>query len=735
MGILTRKPKQETQGRDSARPHRRTSHLKATDARKAVPSQPTSSPYLSSSTRRSFPNATEIEDDEYRHIASRVLIAAYTLERKANDCFDKWYDVESDTQTTAESIAEFDTRLNVQQVLKTAWKFKEISGYSLITIQFIGGDPDLSTPIENPAGIASISAVQKKDVQKMVVDTEPTSDTYGQVLHYEIDRPKGNSTERIKVHASRCIHWVRPSIDNSLEGASFFQGMYNALQCYDNMMYAVGETMWQNVSPFRVLKLPDWIYEHYDETEQDAIIDEAMTEFQDLNCKQTWALLPGYEIEVVDTDKGMNIQPHLDFIENQLSAAGIPKYLMQGIPQGKLTGSEINRDEYYKIIENEQQNDIEHILLQLHGIGFVTGDIKPEADYSYLWTALKSMSRKELAEIEQIEINNAFKQSITVKQWVEAGMKVSFVDGEIVVTDPEGNNFEVEQDSTSPRKHAHPPRVAIGTDKKGSPGYEEANEKVGIDTKIYERMLKKAITPNMLEWETEWIEQFSKMFDTYMNTDSAADVQKILVDFEVDNPKLKAAMKKEYRKMFERAGDEHNNLMIAEGFYEFSTTFDPADVEAMKWLESQADLRYTKTVRVINDQIKEGLNELLSKGISVRNEADISKLLRKLETNIATSFSKYDGKLATMIRTETAKIVMESRVTSYEQNGVETVEILVSSDACPICQELVGSIYHVSGPNPEALPPAHGIVPVHPNCTCDMIPIIAGIGPLSGEVR
>ena len=186
-------------------------------------------------------------------------------------------------------------------------------------------------------------------------------------------------------------------------------------------------------------------------------------------------------------------------------------------------------------------------------------------------------------------------------------------------------------------------------------------------------------------------------------------------------------MLKSMQEIYAAGGTEHNDLMIDQGIYEIGTTFDPNDAQAQKWINNQADIQFVNTNETIDRNIKQALNDILTKGISVSTQADAKRLLRTMQSSIAETFDKYNtNNLRTMIRTETARMVVESRLDSYEQEQITIVEILVSPTADEECQVLVGNQYWLQGPNPDDLPPAHGVVPVHPNCTCDLIPVIPG---------
>lgn len=75
-----------------------------------------------------------------------------------------------------------------------------------------------------------------------------------------------------------------------------------------------------------------------------------------------------------------------------------------------------------------------------------------------------------------------------------------------------------------------------------------------------------------------------------------------------------------------------------------------------------------------------------------------------------------------LARTETIRAHAEGTLNSFEEAGIEGVEVQSEfstagdESVCPECEELEGQVYSVSE--------AHGIIPVHPNCRCAWLPVV-----------
>jgi len=76
----------------------------------------------------------------------------------------------------------------------------------------------------------------------------------------------------------------------------------------------------------------------------------------------------------------------------------------------------------------------------------------------------------------------------------------------------------------------------------------------------------------------------------------------------------------------------------------------------------------------------------------------------------------------TIARTETISAHAEASLNSYEEAGIEGVDVEAEfstagdEQVCPECQDLEGKVM--------SLDDARGLIPIHPNCRCAYIPVI-----------
>lgn len=74
-----------------------------------------------------------------------------------------------------------------------------------------------------------------------------------------------------------------------------------------------------------------------------------------------------------------------------------------------------------------------------------------------------------------------------------------------------------------------------------------------------------------------------------------------------------------------------------------------------------------------------------------------------------------------LARTETIAAHADATLNSYEEAGIDGVEIVgefvtAKENVCPECEELEGNEYSIQD--------ARGVIPVHPNCRCAWVPIV-----------
>lgn len=97
-----------------------------------------------------------------------------------------------------------------------------------------------------------------------------------------------------------------------------------------------------------------------------------------------------------------------------------------------------------------------------------------------------------------------------------------------------------------------------------------------------------------------------------------------------------------------------------------------------------------------------------------------------------TSFTTVDGKelpldfyAETVTRTKTSTARIQAHSNTYDEAGVNLVEVVGASDPCPICGSYQNIVFSTDGKD-DRFPhvDVQNIFPLHPNCRCSIIPYV-----------
>ena len=101
-------------------------------------------------------------------------------------------------------------------------------------------------------------------------------------------------------------------------------------------------------------------------------------------------------------------------------------------------------------------------------------------------------------------------------------------------------------------------------------------------------------------------------------------------------------------------------------------------------------------------------------------KGSVSNRLKGQEnSNLPTGDIELKVRALKIARTETIAVSNEGALLGYEDSGVvEKSEFYAALDerVCPDCNALHGKVYKLAD--------SHGVIPVHPNCRCVMLPVV-----------
>ena len=111
------------------------------------------------------------------------------------------------------------------------------------------------------------------------------------------------------------------------------------------------------------------------------------------------------------------------------------------------------------------------------------------------------------------------------------------------------------------------------------------------------------------------------------------------------------------------------------------------------------------------DMLKAKIDTLLQQGMIQGKGA------RQLAVNIRKEFNVTTFQSERLMRTELARIQIETQKESYMRNGFEEYEFIANSGCCDACQALNGKVFKV-----KKMMPGENAAPIHPNCRCSTAP-------------
>lgn len=129
----------------------------------------------------------------------------------------------------------------------------------------------------------------------------------------------------------------------------------------------------------------------------------------------------------------------------------------------------------------------------------------------------------------------------------------------------------------------------------------------------------------------------------------------------------------------------------------------------IEWMRDKPAVIRNEVVDVIQQGISAG------KAAGFRKNADGSYPSDTIAKDIQDLVGNYKSDAATISRTETARCYFNGEKDRYAETGVEYVQWMAADDCCDFCEPYRGKIMPLSEcPS----------VPLHPNCRCDIRPIL-----------
>ena len=130
--------------------------------------------------------------------------------------------------------------------------------------------------------------------------------------------------------------------------------------------------------------------------------------------------------------------------------------------------------------------------------------------------------------------------------------------------------------------------------------------------------------------------------------------------------------------------------------------------KAVDWAKDHAADLIEGIEKTTKELIRADVIEALNEGWSTGDLADA----------LADNYGFSDGRAETIARTETATAQIQGTLAGYNEAGIQKVEWVVGAGCCDECDALNGQEADIDGGFSDGPPP------LHPNCRCDLLPVL-----------
>ena len=309
-----------------------------------------------------------ISDSDRAFAACREPVANFLTFGVASDITEKWFtindpDTEEADPALDRTIQDQLTKLKFKERLTEAIESERIYGKSLLVGAF--SDAQSLNQLEEPlkkgsdlmqlavypatysAGTTSPQKIKEYEVQTK--DEDANSIRYGEPIIYKLHRGGGSY---LYVHYSRCYE-----LNTRSTGASVLDPVYDDMTCGRNIRWGASQWMYRNGGGFPVIGFPAGTTAEQLETYHNSgAFTNLMARTAIFIAQNSQAENDGMTFEFAGA-QGRALDPAPFFqtnLEQIAVATGIPQPKLVGAQAGAVTGSEVNVQDYFKVISREQ---------------------------------------------------------------------------------------------------------------------------------------------------------------------------------------------------------------------------------------------------------------------------------------------------------------------------------------------------------------------------------------------
>lgn len=325
-----------------------------------------------------FDNWFTLEGSNYRTpniIDDNIPTSAVSAEsEKGNDKFNRR------VQKLLEAV-------NAKEVFTRMATYERGYGWAIIVLGYEDNAPTLIEPVTDITGFKECVAYGPPQISKVEEEKDPNSERYGLPLIYHITR--SGTSDALKVHYTRVIHFATRLIDHEWKGKSVLDPAWDDLTVLRNIRWGMGQTMYRYGSGF-----PDITFTGAEDAQIKSWIDEG--NFADLSARTFYAHNEDAVLEFKGT-AGHALDPmnyYLPPMEHISCATGIPLAILRGVQAGALTGSQTDTANLWSMISGEQSAYEAGIR------EFIKALVGREVEFTFNWQGGFELDEQTKAQIE-----------------------------------------------------------------------------------------------------------------------------------------------------------------------------------------------------------------------------------------------------------------------------------------------------------------------------------------------
>jgi len=354
-----------------------------------------------------------ITDDLRTFAITREPVAHRVVFTVAHDIFDNWFTLELEGDEKGGKSKEFDKQIQTQlQTLKAKREltkmavFERAYGWAILVLGYEQeGKFNLTDPLENPVTIRDVQAYSPTQIKRVDEEKNKDDSRYGLPVIYNIKR-RGIASY-LKVHYTRVIHFATRLVDHDWKGQSVLDPIWDDLVTLRNIRWGMGQTMYRYGSGFPDIEIEG-------ATKDDLSDYENSGMFKNLSNRTYFLHSEKQKMQFIGT-AGRALDPmnyYVPPMEHISAGTGIPLAILRGVQAGALTGSEVNQQEYYGLISDEQSayehgiRELIKIILSLNKPDSKTAsdvEAKP-VEFEFNWQGGFELDEEKKARIEQMKV-------------------------------------------------------------------------------------------------------------------------------------------------------------------------------------------------------------------------------------------------------------------------------------------------------------------------------------------